>query len=324
MQLGIRSLLCLLALFFSGLTNVWAQKYESLSPLPETKEENKDKILLGKKLYYTQLFSKNNQLSCASCHIIPQGGSDNLPKYIGLDQKVGSIHTPTILNASLNFRQFWDGRAKTLEDVIEDHLQDKTIFASSWPEVIDKIKDQPNLNQEFKEIYKHSPTPEDIKDALAAFLKTLLTPESPFDRYLKGDKNAISANAKKGYQLFKEFGCITCHEGPNLGGNLFQRMGVYQDYFANRTNINEADLGRFNVTGKEEDKFVFKVPTLRNVALTAPYFHDGSAKNLKEAIQTMGIYEVGQPIPEYEVSLLIKFLETLTSNIPAEFREEKR
>lgn len=300
-----------------------AQKYEAVLPIPDSPPVDQEKYQLGKKLYYSNFFSKNNDRSCASCHILQQGGADNLPRYKEINHKIGNIQTPTVLNASLNFRQFWNGRVKTLIGVVDDHLQDPTIFANDWPVVIDRFTQDEDFAAAFKKSYEQEPNQQNIKDALHVFLLTLLTPNSPFDRYLKGDNNAISAEAKKGFRLFKEYGCITCHEGPNFGGNLFQKMGIYQDYFATQSHLNEADLGRFSVTGKEEDKFVFKVPSLRNVALSAPYFHDGSAKTLQEAVALMGIYEVGQPIPDYEIKLLVTFLNTLTGNIPENVKEEK-
>lgn len=317
---GIGSVILSMMLFWS--TSSFAQQSQAISPIPAPPKSNPEKIAFGRQLYMSTLFSQNNSLSCNSCHNLIKGGADNLPKYIGLDKKVGLYNTPTVLNSSLNFRQFWDGRAKTLEDVIDDHLKDPTIFNNDWPTVIKRIKSDKALSQKYKKIYKGDITEKNLKNALVTYLGSLLTLDSPFDRYLKGDLSALSEDAKKGYQLFKSYGCITCHQGPNVGGNIFEKFGIYKDYFATRGKITKGDLGLYNVTKQEEDKYVFKVPSLRNVALTAPYLHDGSADTLEEVIQLMGIYQVGQPIQSYDVPMIVKFLESLTGMLPESERTE--
>lgn len=279
-------------------------------PLPTPPTIDTPKIKLGKALFNDPLFSKNNTLSCNSCHSLQNAGIDGLPRYRGIYKTEGTLNTPTVLNSKLNFRQFWDGRAKNLYEVIDDHINNKTIFANDWTTIIESIKARETYNEPFQKLYSGEMSPEKVKDALAAFLDNLLTPNSPFDRYLKGDKTALSADAVKGYELFQQYGCITCHEGPNLGGNLFEKLGIYQDYFAARA-VLPSDLGLYNVTKKEEDKFVFKVPSLRNIALTGPYLHDGSIQRLEDVIEIMGVYQVGQPIPKFQIPYLIKFLESL-------------
>lgn len=153
---------------------------------------------------------------------------------------------------------------------------------------------------------------ENVKDAIAEFERSLSTPNSRFDRWLRGDDNAITAEELEGYRKFKSYGCVSCHQGVNIGGNMFETLGAVREYFAERGNVSKADLGRFNVTGKEEDRHVFKVPSLRNVALTSPYFHDGSAKTLDEAVRVMARYQLGRPLPDADAALLVKFLQTLT------------
>ncbi|MBI2790489.1 MAG: cytochrome B6 [Gammaproteobacteria bacterium] len=295
----------------------FALQDKAILPIQVAPITEPNKVSLGKQLYFSTVFSNNATLSCNSCHIINRGGADGIPKYIGNNRKVGLLNTPTALNASLNFRQFWDGRAQTIDDVIEDHLKDPTIFASDWANVESKIKNNPDFKIPFKNAYQGEVSAHTIKEALHLYLNDLTTPQSPFDRYLQGDKSSLTPEAFKGYQLFISYGCITCHQGPNMGGNLYQRFGIYKDYFATKTNITKADLGLYNLTGKEEDKYVFKVPSLRNITLTAPYLHDGSAGTLEEVIQLMGIYQVGQPIQPYDIPLIIKFLESLTGKIPA-------
>ncbi|MFI4938223.1 MAG: cytochrome-c peroxidase [Candidatus Berkiellales bacterium] len=305
-------LICVLAFPSLGSTAT----YDAIQPISYPPNPDPKKIDLGKKLYSDPLFSKNNFISCATCHSLNKGGCDNLPRYIGIDQKEGDLNTPTVLNAILNFRQFWDGRAKTLEQVIDDHVANETIFANQWPEIVRRVQQNVNTLDNFKQTYSDGVTADNIKDALTTFLAILVTPRSPFDLYLGGNKSALSSDAQKGYQLFKQYGCITCHQGPNMGGNLILPLGIYKNYYANKGHITKADLGYFNVTGNPENKYEFKVPTLRNIALTAPYLHDGSAKTLEDVIKVMGEYEVGQPIPVYEIPYIVKFLESLTGTIP--------
>lgn len=318
-----RNRICLASLLliygFCASSLCMAQLDEPIAPVAPIQIHSKiqqEKLNLGKQLYTDTLFSKDLSHACYSCHSLKKAGTDRLPRYIGLNKKEGTINTPTVLNASFNFRQFWDGRAKTLKEVIEDHLKDNTVFANNWSTVIQRIKENAFLADSFKKIYKEGITANTIKDALTVYLESLVTTDSAFDKYLKGDQSALSDDQKKGYRLFKYYGCITCHQGMNAGGNLLQKMGIYQDYFAKKPTIAKSDLGYFNYTGKEEDKYVFKIPTLRNVALTAPYLHDGSVNTLADVVQMMAIYEVGQPIPAHEVPYIVKFLESLSGKLP--------
>ncbi len=311
-----RTIVLLTALLVLKLGICFAEQNRPILPIPNPPELPPLKVKVGQELFNATLFSKNNTISCNSCHNLNRAGTDNLPKYIGQNRKPGLLNTPTVLNASLNFRQFWDGRAKTIADVVDDHLKDPTVFANNWESVVQGVKENSTLSASFKNAYSEKISPESIKDALTLYLGTLLTPQSPFDRYLKGDKSALSNDALKGYELFKSYGCITCHQGRGVGGNLYQKFGIYKDYFANGKNISKADLGLYNITGKEEDKYVFKVPSLRNVAITGPYLHDGSAATLDEAITIMGIYQVGQSIPTYDIPFIVKFLESLTGRLP--------
>lgn len=316
MKLRKHALFLLLLLLITLSARVcFAIQYNAILPVPNPPDSDPNKVKLGRKLYNDTIFSKNNSISCASCHVIRKGGADNLPKYKTLDKTQGDINTPTVLNASLNYRQFWDGRAKTFNDVIDDHLQSKTVFDQNWDQLIQKIEDTNNYHAKFKQLYPDGVTVKNVQDALTNYLNSLLTPQSAFDRYLKGDKKAISEDAKKGFDLFRSYGCVTCHQGPNMGGNLMQRLGIYKDYYTGQ-NISEVDLGHFNISGKETDKYVFKVPSLRNIALTGPYLHDGSINTLEEVIEIMAIYENGQPIPAYEIPYIVKFLQYLTGKLP--------
>lgn len=297
-----------LTLFFSPAVYAVGN---AVSPLPNPPSAKDEKTELGALLYRDPVFSENFSISCNSCHSLQKNGVDQLPTYQGLDKAKGNLNTPTTLNSKLNFRQFWNGRASNFSEVIDDHLTNKTIFASNWHSVIKRFESNDTYIDLFKRNFLNGEiNPENIKDALITFLDNLVTPKSSFDKFLNGDENAISQEAKDGFELFKDYGCITCHQGPNLGGNLFQKLGIYKDYYP-PTESNPVNLGLFVVSKELNDKFVFKVPGLRNVTLTAPYLHDGSIKTLEEMIRIMGVYQIGQLIPDDDIKLIIKFLETL-------------
>jgi cytochrome c peroxidase len=268
------------------------------------------KVTLGQILFRDTRLSRDNTISCATCHDLANGGVDRLPRSFGVGGAVGDINTPTVYNSSLNFRQFWDGRAATLEEQAEGPILSPVEMASSWEHVLSVLEGDPQISARFRAIYGGKVSREQVLEVIAEFERSLVTP-SRFDRWLKGDERAISEKELEGYTLFKRHGCTACHQGVNVGGNIFQKFGVMLDYFANKE-VTQADLGRFNVTGREEDKHVFKVPGLRNVALTSPYFHDGSAQSLHEAVATMGRYQLGLDIPAEEVQLIVLFLTTLT------------
>lgn len=289
-----------------------AQSVSSI-PVPAPQLTEREKIELGKTLFQDPLFAKNLSTSCASCHQLKNSGVDNLTRYLTINKTQGSVNTPSVFNASLNFRQFWNGRAKTIADAIDDHVKDETIFANNWPDIVHKIGANSLYASSFKKIYANGVTKDNINNALTVYIENLVTPNSAFDRYLKGDKTALSNEELKGYRLFRKYGCVSCHQGPNMGGNLFQRLGIYKNYFADKGTNGKADLGLYNVTGKEEDKYVFKVPSLRNIALTGPYLHDGSVKTLPEMIQIMGIYQAGQPIRNEDANAIAQFLQSLNA-----------
>ena len=285
---------------------------EPIQPLPEMVLDAA-KVMLGKRLFHETKLSADNSISCASCHGLTQGGVDNLSVSVGIGGAKGSINAPTVLNSGLNFRQFWDGRADTLEAQAEGPVHNPLEMGSSWSEVVVKLQQDADYPQAFAALYPDGISGEAIKDAIATFERSLVTP-SRFDDYLLGDANAISADEKKGYELFKNYGCVACHQGRNAGGNMYQYFGVMGNYFEDRGNITTADYGRYNVTGKEHDKFMFKVPSLRNIALTAPYFHDGSATTLEDAVGIMVKYQLGRLVPDEDKALIVKFLHTLTGH----------
>jgi cytochrome c peroxidase len=262
-------------------------------------------------MFHDKRLSKDNSLSCASCHEIAKGGVDGRQFAVGIKGQVGPINTPTVLNSGLNFRQFWNGRAATLEEQAAGPVHNPGEMGSNWQEVLGKLNQDKAVVGKFRAAYRDGLQPKNIQDAIATFERSLITP-SRFDRYLNGESNAINGDEKQGYQLFKNYGCVACHQGQGVGGNMFQTFGVLGNYFKDKGKITEADLGRFAVTKNELDRHVFKVPSLRNVELTAPYFHDGSAKTLEEAIDVMFRYQLGRTAPAADKALIVKFLKTLT------------
>lgn len=285
---------------------------EPVTPLPLHHNLDEAKVSLGEQLFHDPLLSHDNTISCASCHSLSTGGADQLVHSNGIGGKQGTVNAPTVFNASLNFVQFWDGRAATLEEQVDGPLSNPGEMGSSWNEVLQKLRASSTYVNTFAAIYPDGVQVANVRDAIATFERSLITPNSRFDRYLNGQTDAMTADEVEGYRLFKVYGCASCHQGVNAGGNLFQKMGVMADYFAYRGHVTKADLGRFNVTNDEADRYVFKVPSLRNVALTAPYFHDGSAATLENAVAIMSRYQLGRALTPAEIDMIVKFLKTLS------------
>jgi cytochrome c peroxidase len=306
------STLVLALLLGACLTASAAPLDEPLKPLPPVPRQDPQRIELGRQLFNETRLSVNNSLSCASCHHLEKGGADDKAFSIGFDGKPLAINTPSVFNASLNFRQFWNGRADTLQTQAHDVVQSPTEMASNWTQVVQTISADPSYQSAFSKAYPDGVTAANMQDALVAYERTLLSSNSRFDQYLQGDTDILTQDEKYGYQRFKDYGCIACHQGVNIGGNMFQKFGVMGDYFQARGKLTESDLGRYLQTRDEEDRNVFKVPSLRNVALTAPYFHDASAKTLEEAVDVMFKFQLGRVPSEKDKTLIIQYLKTLT------------
>jgi cytochrome c peroxidase len=285
---------------------------EPLLPLPAAPALDARTVALGRRLFHDTRLSGDGSVSCASCHDLAQGGDDGRPLPRGAGGKTGLVNAPTVYNAALNFVQFWDGRAATLEEQVNGPLNNPLEMASSWETVIVKLKAEPSYVEAFTAVYPDGVTAENVRRAIADFERTLITRGSAFDRFLEGDQNALDAQARSGYETFKSVGCIACHQGSNVGGNMFQRFGVLGDYFKDRGKVVEADYGRYNVTKNESDRFVFRVPSLRNVEHTAPYFHDGSAETLEQAVQVMAKYQLGRKLGPEQVGGILAFLRSLS------------
>jgi cytochrome c peroxidase len=284
---------------------------EPLTPLPPVPRLDPATVELGRQLFNEKRLSVNGSLSCASCHRLATGGADDKPFSLGFDGQPVKLNTPTVFNASLNFKQFWNGRVDTLEAQIEQVVISPAEMGSDWKTVVANLTAIPQYQTAFAQVYPDGVTAANVQNALATYERTLLTPNSRFDQYLQGNTDILTLEEKYGYQRFKEYGCIACHQGLNIGGNMFQKFGVMDDYFKGRPPT-ETDLGRYLVTHDEEDRNVFKVPSLRNVAVTAPYFHDASAKTLEDAVDVMFRFQLGRVPSAEDKDQIIKFLKTLT------------
>ncbi len=282
---------------------------EPITPIPQHIEVDEAKAVLGKELFFDTILSVDNTVSCATCHDLDNGGDDGLRFSFGVDGKEGDINSPTVYNAVFNFRQFWNGRAKNLVHQVAGPVTNPVEMANKFDTLVKKLR-KTSYKDKFQKIYQDGITKENIADAIAEYEKTLITPNAPFDKYLRGDENAITPKQKEGYRLFKDKGCIACHHGINVGGNLYNKFGVMQYVSSKR-------LGRYEVTHQEEDKYYFKVPSLRNVARTAPYLHDGRFESLDEVVKFMARYQLGQVITQEEIDKIVAFLHSLSGELPA-------
>jgi len=308
----LATLLCALTISPARAENSEFYRHEPILPIPLKTEVDTDKASLGEKLFFDTRLSSNNQLSCASCHQLDAGGDDNVAMGISTLTDQHIINTPSIFNAQYNFRQNWDGSVKTLEEQIDMVLNNQHEFDNNWADVIATLSEDDALSKDFHNVYQDGITKDNITNALVEFEKTLTTPNSRFDQYLRREDDTLSEKEIKGYLIFKELGCISCHQGVNVGGNLYQKFGVFYNYIAERGDIKKPDFGRMNVTNRQMDAYVFKVPSLRNIAVTAPYLHDGSAETIEEAISIMGKTQLGRTLSISEIHLIKSFLYTLT------------
>lgn len=285
---------------------------EPITPIPDPIINSPEQVELGRILFNDVRLSENDQLSCASCHSLTMGGADEQVVSIGVNGHKGQINSPSIFNSSLNFRQFWNGRADSLLSQVDEPLANPIEMNTSWAEVLAKLKQDSFYITQFEQAYADGLTIANIKAAIVTFEESLLTPNSRFDLYLKGQVDAVTVAELEGYELFKQYGCISCHQGVGVGGNLYQAFGIMGNYFTDRGNITAADLGRYQVTHNEKDKYVFKVPSLRNIALTAPYLHDGSVTSLESAVKIMMYYQLGRIASKQDIQKIVLFLKTLT------------
>ncbi len=278
-----------------------------IAPIPLDVKVDTQKAKLGKALFFDPILSLDGTISCATCHDIENGGDDGLRVSFGIKGREGNINSPTVLNARFNFVQFWDGRAKDLKKQALGPIQNHVEMNNNFKNLI-KTLNNSHYKEKFEKIYKNGITKENIVDAIAEYEMTLITPNSRFDKFLRGDKEALSELEKKGYEIFKQKGCIACHNGINIGGNMFAKFGFFKG-------VVSGNLGRYNVTKDEDDKYIFKVPTLRNIALTSPYMHDGRFDSLEDAVEFMMSFQLGEGASEEEVRLIVEFLKSLNGEV---------
>lgn len=284
---------------------------EPIKPLPQTVAGLDPKqVLLGERLFHDPRLSGDLTISCANCHPIPSAGADGRQVSTGVGGRTGTVNSPTVFNSDYNVAQFWDGRAVDLEQQIDGPVHHPDEMDSDWPTVIARLSQDDALSAGFNEVYGRPWDAAGIKAAIVSYERSLITANSPFDRYLRGEA-ALSPVQRQGYALFKSYGCIACHQGVNVGGNMYAPLGSIVSFYVDGKAPSQADLGRFKVTGDPKDKYVFKVPSLRLVARTAPYLHDGSVSTLEQAIILMGHHQLGREIPAVDVLAIIAFLEAL-------------
>ncbi|MBI3757409.1 MAG: cytochrome-c peroxidase [Deltaproteobacteria bacterium] len=282
----------------------------AVPPIPADNTMTPVKIELGKMLFFDPRLSSSGVVSCASCHNPSFAFTDRVPRALGHNHQIGPRNTPTVLNSAFLGAQFWDGRAATLEDQALGPIQASVEMNETLDNVVFRLKGIPEYARMFKESFGGADpvTPANIARAIAAFERTLVTTNAPFDRYLMGDRDAITADAAKGWELFRKKGCIACHSGANFSNSQFYKIQV----------PGSTDLGRYQVTKKEEDKYKFRVQSLRNVALTYPYFNNGSVWKLNDAVKIMSTEMLKSETGDDEAALIVEFLKTLTGDMPKE------
>ncbi len=285
---------------------------EPITPLPLTVDLDPAKVRLGERLFHEVRLSRTHSLACATCHRLTAGGADGQPRSLGSDGNPLDYNTPTVFNVALNFRFNWRGAFRTLEAQTAALLLNPRVMATDWPELLATLRDDPGYREAFAASYPAGLEPAAVLDALVTFERSLLTPNARFDQYLRGRPEALTAEEQRGYQRFKSHGCVACHQGANVGGNLFQQLGIFQNYSGHGAGATAAAPGRATLPGDARDRWVFRVPSLRNVAVTAPYFHDGGVPTLERAVAVMARIQLGRTLPDAELDLIVRFLRTLT------------
>jgi cytochrome c peroxidase len=306
-----RALICLLLCLIAAGVFAEPGGGEPVTPIQPPEHDNVAKVELGRKLFGDPRLSHGNAVACSACHGLQSGGEDGRTRSIGTDGQPLDFNTPTIFNASGNARLNWEGNFRTLEGQNESVLLNVRIMNTTWDELLAKLRNDADYLKSFRAIYGSGPARATVLDALATFERSLVTPNSRFDRRLRGEPGAISPDEERGYGLFKSYGCVACHQGANFGGNLLQPFGIFDDPFK-PSRDSRAGQDRIAATGAEGDGQLYRVPSLRNVAVTAPYFHNGYASSLAEAVEIMGRSQLGRELSQEDVELIVKFLNTLT------------
>jgi cytochrome c peroxidase len=276
------------------------------------------RVALGRRLFADPILHERGTAACTHCHVA-ESGADPRPRSQIEGQEATSMNSPTMFNVSLNYKFTWTGRFVDMETQLEAPITSPRLMATTFPKIVARLSAHAEYPSLFAAAYPDGLSEANLRDSLVEYQRSLVTLDAPFDRWLRGEEAAIDDDARAGYGIFKDHGCISCHQGANVGGNMVQKFGVLADYFALRGGpISEADLGLYTVTKREEDRHVFRVPSLRNVALTAPYFHDGSAATLEQAVRTMSEVQLGRRLSPEQVRLVVAFLGSLTGEKPRE------
>jgi cytochrome c peroxidase len=270
------------------------------------------RVALGERLFNDVRLSSDNAKSCAACHPLDRGGMDGRPRAASAGEAHPLRNTPTIFNVGFNASFNWDGISKSLEAQAEIVLLNPSLMNTTWPELVTKLRADADYVAGFSSAYSGGLTAANVTAALATFVRSLLTPDARFDRYLRGERHVMTAAELQGYGLFKSYGCVACHQGINIGGNMYQKFGVFAQASDVKAPAASVDLGRYLITRAPRDREVFRVPSLRNVAVTAPYFHDGRAARLEDAVATMARVQLGRTLTAKEIGLIVEFLHTLT------------
>lgn len=292
---------------------------EPVLVIPSSVPVNQEIAAMGERMFNDPRISLDGTISCAECHVLEIGGADHPDERVseGINGLKGGVNAPTVYNSGFNIRQFWNGRAADLREQAEGPATNPVEMGDqTWDQIVERLRTDKSLVKEFEMLYPgEGLTRMTVTGAIAEFEKALITPDSRFDQYLKGDKSAISDKEAAGYDAFKKNACATCHTGTILGGRSFEYLDIFGDYFGDRTKeieYNSDDDGLKGFTGNDDDLHKFKVPGLRNVALTAPYFHDGSRTTLEDAVRAMAKYELGKDLSAADVEAITAFLTTLT------------
>jgi cytochrome c peroxidase len=285
-----------------------------VAPLPASLDLDRRKVALGRGLFDDPRLSGDGAVACTGCHSLALGAANGLPRSELRGRAPVAVNVPSLFNGAYNFRFGWSGRFADIGEQLDAAMHSPTVMAGTWPRAAAALGRDAAYVDAFGAIYPEGLTADSLREVMAFYSLSLTTPNSRFDRFLRGEV-ALGAAEARGYELFRDYGCVSCHQGINVGGNMFQRFGVMRDYFADRGAVTAADLGLFAATQREEDKFVFRVASLRNVALTAPYFHDGSAATLEQAVVTMARYQLGRDLADEEVGQVAAFLRTLTGEL---------
>ena len=315
----IRTLVTALALVSSiSVASAW-EVLPTTAPAPADNPTTEEKVELGKMLYHDPRLSSTGTVSCASCHNTMLGGEDNRPNSMGVNGQTGGRSAPTVWNSAFNAVQFWDGRAASLEAQAAGPVTNAIEMGmKSWDDVVVRLKSIEGYQLAFEQAFgKDAISKDNATKAIAAYERTLITPNSPYDKYVSGDKSALTAQQVSGMNKVQELGCTGCHSGPAFNGpGMFHPFPIHSNpVYAAKYHFND-DKGLAEVTKKSDDEHFWKVPTLRNIALTAPYFHNGAVKTLDEAVTVMGKTQLDKDLTKEEVADIVAFLNSLTGEFP--------